>query len=82
MYGSSLVFWFASKYLIFVNAAVNPIIYGITNEKLRRAFRNSKLSRLFFREKTEVVEVPKNEPNTAESIFFIFKKKEGQKQKY
>ncbi|XP_045476198.1 orexin receptor type 2-like [Harmonia axyridis] len=75
MHGGSLLFWFTSKYLIFVNAAVNPIIYGITNEKLRRAFRKSKLSKWLFCDKKVVTDLPKNEQITTERIFFIFKKK-------
>jgi hypothetical protein len=33
--------WFISHYLIIVNAAMDPIIYGLTNESFRRAFRAS-----------------------------------------
>jgi alpha-D-ribose 1-methylphosphonate 5-phosphate C-P lyase len=40
--------WFISHYLIIVNAVMDPIIYGLSNENFRRAFRSSALaSRLF-----------------------------------
>lgn len=32
------LFWYISQYLMFVNAAVNPIIYGYNNENFRRAY--------------------------------------------
>ncbi|ALC40446.1 CG30340 [Drosophila busckii] len=31
-------FWYFSQYLMFVNAAVNPIIYGFNNENFKRAY--------------------------------------------
>lgn len=34
--------WFISKYLIFLNAGINPVVYGSTNEKFRQAFKNMK----------------------------------------
>ncbi|XP_021942370.1 neuropeptide Y receptor type 1 [Zootermopsis nevadensis] len=40
--------WFVSHYLIIVNAATDPIIYGLTNENFRRAFRTSALARWLF----------------------------------
>lgn len=30
--------WYFSQYLMFVNAAVNPLIYGFNNESFRRAY--------------------------------------------
>ncbi|GFG38434.1 hypothetical protein Cfor_02471 [Coptotermes formosanus] len=40
--------WFVSHYLIIVNAAMDPIIYGLSNENFRRAFQATALaSRLF-----------------------------------
>jgi hypothetical protein len=39
---------FVCHYLITVNAAVNPIIYGLTNENFRRAFRTTILARRLF----------------------------------
>ena len=42
------VLWFISHYLITVNAALNPVIYGLTNETFRRAFRTTRLAKLFF----------------------------------
>lgn len=37
-----VMFWYISHYLIFVNCASDPIIYGVTNDNFRRAFRASK----------------------------------------
>lgn len=31
-------FWYFSQYLMFANAAVNPLIYGFNNESFRRAY--------------------------------------------
>jgi hypothetical protein len=39
---------FVSHYLIIVNAAMDPIIYGLTNENFRRAFRTTMLARRLF----------------------------------
>lgn len=33
-----LFFWYFSQYLMFANAAVNPLIYGFNNESFRRAY--------------------------------------------
>ncbi|KAJ4433465.1 hypothetical protein ANN_15768 [Periplaneta americana] len=40
--------WFISHYLIIVNAAVDPLIYGLTNENFRRAFRATGVARCLF----------------------------------
>lgn len=40
--GSFQVMWYISRYLIFLNCALTPCVYGITNENFRRAFRKSK----------------------------------------
>lgn len=40
--------WWISKYLIFVNAAINPMIYGLTNEKFRRALKNTAISKFLY----------------------------------
>ncbi|XP_066996247.2 substance-K receptor-like [Anabrus simplex] len=42
------ILWFASRYLIFINAAINPIIYGLTNENFRRAIRQMEFSKKIF----------------------------------
>uniref|UniRef100_A0A182WD91 G-protein coupled receptors family 1 profile domain-containing protein n=1 Tax=Anopheles minimus TaxID=112268 RepID=A0A182WD91_9DIPT len=41
-----LVLWYVSHYLMYLNAALNPLIYGLTNENFRKAFRKISLSRL------------------------------------
>lgn len=59
------VLWFVSKYLIFINCAINPLIYGVTNEQFLRAFKSTKLAKwMFSRCSTRIT-----------SIFIIFKKK-------
>ncbi|XP_017066482.1 neuropeptide FF receptor 2 [Drosophila eugracilis] len=32
------LFWYISQYLMFLNAAVNPLIYGFNNENFRKAY--------------------------------------------
>ena len=39
---------FVSHYLIIVNAVMDPIIYGLSNENFRRAFRSTTLATLLF----------------------------------
>uniref|UniRef100_A0A6M2DVN7 Putative product n=1 Tax=Xenopsylla cheopis TaxID=163159 RepID=A0A6M2DVN7_XENCH len=51
------ILWFSSHYLVFLNAALNPVIYGLTNENFRKAFRQSVLCKCFFSitlEKTKI----------------------------
>lgn len=36
------VLWYISHYMIFVDCALTPLIYGVTNENFRRAFRQTK----------------------------------------
>lgn len=45
--GSFAVLWYAAHYLIFVNAAVNPLIYGLTNDNFRRAYAQTPLFAFF-----------------------------------
>uniref|UniRef100_A0AAR5PMD9 G-protein coupled receptors family 1 profile domain-containing protein n=2 Tax=Dendroctonus ponderosae TaxID=77166 RepID=A0AAR5PMD9_DENPD len=40
--------WFSSKYLLIVNAAVNPLIYSVTNISFRNAFKKTKLCQCLF----------------------------------
>uniref|UniRef100_A0A182IZI0 G-protein coupled receptors family 1 profile domain-containing protein n=1 Tax=Anopheles atroparvus TaxID=41427 RepID=A0A182IZI0_ANOAO len=42
------ILWYVSHYLMFLNAALNPLIYGLTNENFRKAFRKIRLSRFLF----------------------------------
>ncbi|KAH8270836.1 hypothetical protein KR018_006378 [Drosophila ironensis] len=39
------LFWYISQYLMFLNAAVNPLIYGFNNENFRRAYNQTALVR-------------------------------------
>ncbi|XP_059622424.1 neuropeptide FF receptor 2 [Phlebotomus argentipes] len=41
------ILWYIAHYLIFVNAAVNPIIYGWKNDNFRKAFRQTPIVRIF-----------------------------------
>lgn len=38
--------WYWSHYLMFCNAAINPIIYGLTNDNFRKAFRKTPFMKL------------------------------------
>lgn len=38
-----VVLSYASQYLIFVNAAINPLIYGLTNDTFKRAYHQTPL---------------------------------------
>jgi hypothetical protein len=40
--------WFVSHYLIIVNAVMDPIIYGLSNENIRRAFRSTAFATRLF----------------------------------
>lgn len=35
------ILWYTSHYLIFVNCAVNPLIYGLNNENFKKAFKHT-----------------------------------------
>ncbi|CAH1372496.1 unnamed protein product [Tenebrio molitor] len=79
--------WFVSKFFMFVNSALNPLIYSVTNDKFQRGFKTTKLSKwLFPPEKNKpAVIVPQQNQKTSEtsslfkrSILFIFKKKQKQ----
>ncbi|XP_018326480.1 substance-K receptor [Agrilus planipennis] len=39
--GTFYVMWFTSKYLICLNAAINPIIYGLMNDKFKKALKET-----------------------------------------
>ncbi|XP_050302971.1 substance-K receptor-like [Anthonomus grandis grandis] len=80
--GTYYTLWFASKYLLIANAAVNPLIYSVTNVSFRTAFRKTKLCRWILSESLPT-KTPNKKPNPPQSpskvgkrknIFFIFKK--------
>jgi hypothetical protein len=48
------ILWYISHYLIFVDCAVKPVIYGIMNENFRKAFRSSTMYRCCGRAKESV----------------------------
>lgn len=39
--GSFQTLWYTSHYLLYLNAAINPIIYGLTNDNFRRAYHQT-----------------------------------------
>lgn len=45
--GSFAILYYVSHYLIFLNAAVNPLIYGLTNDNFRRAYSQTPLLSYF-----------------------------------
>lgn len=38
--------WYIAHYLIFLDCALTPVIYGVTNENFRRAFRQTRLYKI------------------------------------
>ncbi|KAF5306259.1 hypothetical protein FQA39_LY08957 [Lamprigera yunnana] len=83
--GAYYILWFTSRYLMFLNASINPVIYGLTSEKFRKVFRKTTVSKYMFAFKNEE---PNNEKlknkqkinitassNNHKNIFFIFKNK-------
>lgn len=44
--GSFQVLWYISVILIFVDCALTPVIYGVTNENFRRAFKQTKIYKI------------------------------------
>ena len=57
---SFTILWFTCHYLMFTNAALNPLIYGLTNESFRKAFQRTPMSRwLFSKKATEETEADK-----------------------
>nr|CAH7727096.1 unnamed protein product [Callosobruchus chinensis] len=72
--------WFISKYLIYVNSSLNPIIYGVTNETFRKAFKTTKFSKWLFPSTGKITKVnlhlkATQESSTKHSIFVFFKRK-------
>ncbi|XP_037917400.1 neuropeptide Y receptor type 2 isoform X2 [Hermetia illucens] len=49
--GSFQVLWYASHYLIFFNAAINPLIYELTNDNFRRAYHQTPFLFCFYKPK-------------------------------
>lgn len=37
------ILWYMAHYLLYLNASVNPIIYGLTNDNFRRAYHQTPL---------------------------------------
>lgn len=66
---------------MFVNTALNPVIYGVTNEKIRKAVTSTKLSKWLFSLANEHEVKPLDNQKTSQdtstkySIFLIFKRK-------
>lgn len=51
--GGFNILWYCSHYLMFCNAAINPLIYGLTNDNFRKAYRQTSLLKLFCRTTTK-----------------------------
>lgn len=47
-----VILWYVSHYLIFLNAAVNPLIYGLTNDNFRKAYNKTRIWKCFWHSKT------------------------------
>lgn len=56
--------WYISQYLMFVNAAVNPVIYGYKNENFRRAYDQTPLCTCYKRRSRHI--------NTKEVHIYVF----------
>ncbi|XP_073847147.1 neuropeptide FF receptor 2 [Musca autumnalis] len=52
--GSFRIFWYISQYLMFLNAAINPVIYGYTNDNFRRAYEQMPLCKSCGNNKTKL----------------------------
>ncbi|XP_061402067.1 neuropeptide FF receptor 2 [Musca vetustissima] len=48
------IFWYISQYLMFLNAAINPVIYGYTNDNFRRAYEQLPLCKSCCSPKTKL----------------------------
>uniref|UniRef100_A0A1I8N7I2 G-protein coupled receptors family 1 profile domain-containing protein n=1 Tax=Musca domestica TaxID=7370 RepID=A0A1I8N7I2_MUSDO len=48
------IFWYISQYLMFLNAAINPIIYGYTNDNFRRAYEQLPLCKSCCNKRTKL----------------------------
>ncbi|XP_039447113.1 neuropeptide Y receptor type 2-like [Culex pipiens pallens] len=57
-----VILWYVSHYLIFLNAAVNPLIYGLTNDNFRKAYNKTRIWKCFWHSKTLKKLEPKREP--------------------
>lgn len=83
--GAYHTLWFVSRYLIVLNAALNPVIYGLTSEKFRKAFTATTVGKwLFVHDTSQTTDTRirrKQKQNTAATttnkirIFSIFKGK-------
>ncbi|XP_072381272.1 melanopsin-like isoform X2 [Diabrotica undecimpunctata] len=77
---SYYILWCVSKYLIFVNSAINPLIYGVTNEKFFREFKSTKIAQIICGPCMRTTKSTKRtksiqEANKKYKIFIIFKRK-------
>lgn len=48
------IFWYISQYLMFLNAAVNPLIYGFNNDNFRRAYDQTPLCNCYKRNPNKI----------------------------
>ncbi|XP_056638901.1 neuropeptide Y receptor type 2-like [Diorhabda sublineata] len=77
------ILWCISKYLIFINSAVNPVIYGVTNERFLKEFKSTKIAQWMCAscmkqsaaKSTHKKKSGRSEQNINQKIFLIFKRK-------
>lgn len=53
--GCFYIVWYVSHYLLYLNAAINPIIYGLTNDNFRRAYHQTPIFPRQFRFNSSIV---------------------------
>ncbi|XP_055626105.1 neuropeptide FF receptor 2-like isoform X2 [Toxorhynchites rutilus septentrionalis] len=58
------ILWYVSHYLMFLNAAINPIIYGLTNDNFRKAYNKTRIWRCFWHS-NKAKKVKRREPAVA-----------------
>ncbi|KAL1494182.1 hypothetical protein ABEB36_009821 [Hypothenemus hampei] len=77
--------WFSSKYLLIVNAAINPVIYSMSNVSFRNAFKKTRLGQLLCKDQKKLgvktlqpkqkhVFKTSGDVVHQKTVFFIFKK--------
>lgn len=52
IYGDFLILYYTAHYLLFINASINPLIYGLTNDNFRRAYHQTPILPSFCRKFT------------------------------
>lgn len=66
--GAFSILWYCSHYLMFCNAAINPIIYGLTNDNFRKAYRQTPLIKLFCKSTQPAGLKPRATPRRSQAV--------------